>query len=297
MAITIDSANAKIAIINGNKPRPAAFLLKTDNSWIVNTHLTHGFAPGSSRAAITASDAFTATATVPLTVPAADAGTLKNWSFGFIQFQRISSLVLYYAGCYPTQGETIIQAQMPPAMTTNLGRDHSNDPNPPWLRVGTDGDKVFNSTTKLVTVTMGDHPMCAVGTERKNTKSSYNNYLRKFCDGRTFVTVFTARDPQGNYQHLAHFQWEVTWDLEFQWSGWGTQLGCKTLSQNKFTMGAVKAGAPTDKHIVPFLADPSKAPKLGTNEQNAALLAAIKGAPNIIYNDPYVGAVPDDFWK
>ena len=301
MAITVDAANAKIVLKDGNKLRPAAFILNvganTSQAYIVNTHLTNGFIPGSTRATINAADAFSATATVPLTVPTADMATLKDWNFGFIQFQKISSLTLYYAGSHTDKGELLMEVNRSPAMTHTEGRDHSGDPNPPWLRVGTSGDAVFNPATKLVTVQMGDHPMCVVGGKWKNTKTTYDNYLRKLCDARTFTTIFSARDPQGHYHHLAHFQWQATWDFDFRWLGGGDGLQGMPSAQNRFSMGAVTMGGPKAKSLLPFLADPKAAPKLGTNQQNAALLAAVQGPPTLIENSTYFGSVPDNFWE
>jgi hypothetical protein len=146
-------------------------------------------------------------------------------------------------------------------------------------------------------VTMGDHPMCVVSSERKNSKTTNYNYLRSLCDARTFYTVFSARDPQGNYQHLAHFQWDATWDFQFQWSGWGSNLSSIASAQTGFKLGPVTAGAPTAKSLAPLLKDPTNAEKLGTNEQNQALLAALKGAPTMIENSTYFGTVPDNFWR
>lgn len=296
MAITVDAANAKITIKNAAKAVPSIFAMTAGSNIGINTHLTNDFVAGTSKQAIRATDAFTATATVPLTVPAADQADLKNWNFGFIQFQTISSLTLYYAGSSRDRGETIIQAHIPPALTASTGRDHFNDPNPPWLRVGTTGDVVFKKASGLVSVDMGDHPMCLVGTDRKNSKSTYYNYLRRLSDIRTFHTIFSARDPKGTYQHLAHFKWTVTWDFDFQWKSSGTAVMFTPNAGTGFKMGQVTAGTPTDKTSVKFLNDPNAAPKLGTNEQNAALLAALKGAPTKLESETYFGTVPENFW-
>jgi len=300
MAISIDATNAKITIKNnGPEPVPKAFLMQTPDSYIVNTHLTNGFSPGSNKAAITATDAFTATATVPLTVPAADAGTLKDWNFGFIQFQKIGSLAFYYAAPTSGGGEVSVYVNLAPALTSNIGRDHSKDPNPPWLRKDTTGDKVFNATTKLVTVTMGDHPMCVVGGQRTNSTTKSQNYLRKLSDGRTFYSLFSARDPQGNYQHLAWFKWSVSWEFEFQWAFDAARLTSTGGANTSFSMGNPILGAPdakSAKEIQGFLKEPHLAVKLGSDEQDKALLNAMNGAPDRTDNATYFGSVPDNFW-
>jgi len=296
MAITVDAAKAKITISNAAKAKPSVFALGGGSVTGFNTHLTNGFVPGNSGQAVRAGDAFTATATVPVAVGAGDQADLKNWNFGFIQFQTIGSLTLYYTGAYKDRGETIVQAHVPPAMVANPGRDHMNDPNPPWLRVGTTGDLVFNKATGLASVTMGDHPMCMVGKDRMNGKSTYYNYLRRVSDVRTFHTIFSARDPAGTFQHLAHFVWSVTWDYEFQWKGSGTAVSFTPVGGTGFKMGQPAAGAPAEKTIVPFLKNPVAAPKLGTNEQNGALLSALKGSPTKLESAAYFGTVPDNFW-
>ncbi len=299
MAITVDSSKAKITIKDAAKAKPDVLISKTPGSNFVCTHLTNGFIPGISLTNVSASDAFSASATVPVDVPAADKATLKSWNFGFIQFQRIGALTLYYSGPYTERGEVIIQANLAPALPNDHGRDHFNDPNPPWLRVGTTGDLVFSAATGLVTVQMGDHPMCSVGTEMNNTQTGYTNYLRRMIDSRSFHTVFCALDPQGNFQHLAHFKWSTNWDFEFQWSGGSMLSKSKTVGngQTGFTVEQPKLGAPTDSKVLRLLKDPKSAVKLGTNEQSAALKNSIIGPPNRLESKAYNGVVPTNFWS
>ncbi len=299
MTIKVDSGKAKITLADTAKAKPDVLISKTFGTNFACSHLTNGFVPGITLANVSATDAFTATATVPVDVPAADLATLKLWNFGFIQFQRIGALTLYYSGQYSERGEIIVQANLAPAMGNSHGRDHSYDPNPPWLRVGTSGDLVFNAATGLVTVKTGDHPMCRVGTEIKNTKTGYTNYLRRLIDARTFHTIFAALDPNGKYHHLAHFKWTVNWDFEFQWSG-GSMIGKSKAAgagQTGFTADAPQSGAPADSKVLAMLKDPKMAAKLGTNEQSAALKNAINGPPNLIESSTYNGFVPANFWK
>lgn len=300
MAIQVDRSKAKIVLKDAAKAKTAAHFPRNSISKLVCTHLTNGFMPGNTMIDIAngSSDAFTATATVPISVPAADVGQLANWNFGFIQFQKIGSLTLYYSGSTSSGGEVIIQGNIPPAMANNHGRDHVKDPNPPWLRVNTKGDQVYDAKTGLVTVVMGDHPMCGVTNELTNKKTNRTNYLRRMVDQRTFHTIFSSLDPQGNYDHLAYFKWVANWDYEFQWKG-GSMIGASkavgTLSVG-FTADAPKSGKPTDSEVVKLLANPKTSVKLGTNEQSAALQNSLFGPPNRLDELQHSAGVASNFW-
>jgi len=298
MAITVDTSKAQITT-NHSSASAQVFFSKSSASRLVCTHLKHNFVPGLSLADIAANskDAFSMTATVPVDVPIAETDTFKKWNFGFIQFQKISALTLYYAGASNSDGELSIHGNMSPAMSNNHGRDHFNDPNPPWLKVDTLGHLVYDSKTGLVTCKMGDHPMCGVTNELTNTKTSRPNYLRRMIDSRSFHTVFSALDPSGKYLHLSHVTWVCQWDYEFQWkSGSMISASKATSGHTNFKMDTPKSGMPADKSIVNFLAAPKSAPKLGTNEQSVALQSAVIGPPTRIDQSSYFGSVPANFW-
>lgn len=298
MAIVVDTAKAKITTSHASAVADV-FFSKTSASKLVVTHLKHNFVPGTTLSDVAANskDAFSITATVPVDVPASDTETLKKWNFGFIQFQKISALTLYYAGASGSDGELSIHGNMSPAMSSNHGRDHFGDPNPPWLKVDTLGHLVFDSKAGLVTCKMGDHPMCGVTNELTNLKTSRPNYLRRMIDSRSFHTVFSALDPAGNYHHMAHVTWSCQWDYEFQWKAGSIVSATKTTSTHSaFKMDTPKSGLPADKSVVTFLAAPKSAPKLGTNEQSVALQSAVIGPPTRIDQNTYFGSVPVNFW-
>lgn len=298
MAITIDASSAAIDV-EFKKVKPDAAIIKdpAGGTGHINTHLTNNYKPGNTGIlGVVAGDAMTAKATVKVNVPAGEAGEMAKWHFGFIQFQEIRSLTLNWAGVYKENGEIQADCHLPASLPNQVGRDHGKgDPNSPFLRVGTEGNKVFVPAKGIVEVTMGDHPMMVAIAEKKN-KQGYNCYIRKVFDHRVFHTIFAAKGPSGNFQYLAWFRWVVAWEFSFQWKS-GSLVSATQLGLTTKDPGKVELGAPTkDKKVAAMLKDPMTAPKCGTDEQEAALRAGTKEGGTRVDNPTWIGEVPANFW-
>jgi hypothetical protein len=285
MAITLNASTAKVTLDKAKAvPTLHVFPTGATSDPVVNSHLTNNFVAGNSGpGGVKAADAWTAEGTVAVAAGPADQAELAKWHFGFIQFQKINGLTLYYNGQSRSQGGVIIQAHIAPALSNSSGRDHADkDPNPPWMRVGTAGNLTVDATKGVATAKVGDHPMLVAGTKQMNGKTGYMNYISQLVDDRSFVTAFVARDPQGVYQYLSYVEWNVVWNFTFTWRGGlpTPSKGTTGAVATNFDMKAAVAGKPPQSWLKSFLSDPNAVVKLGTAEQNAALKAAINGPPN-----------------
>jgi hypothetical protein len=284
MAITLNESTAKVTLDKAKAvPTIHVFPTGATSDPVVNSHLTNNFVAGNSGpGGVKAADAWTAEGTVDVAAGPADQTELAKWHFGFIQFQKINALTLYYNGQSKSQGGIIIQAHIPPALSNSSGRDHADkDPNPPWMRVNTAGNSTVDTNKGIATAKVGDHPMLVAGTKQMNGKTGYMNYLSQLVDNRSFVTAFVARDPQGVYRYLSYVEWTAVWNFTFTWRG-GLPTALKVTGADvgtNFDMKAAVAGKPPHAWVKNFLSDPAAVAKLGTSEQNAALKAAINGPP------------------
>ncbi len=299
MAVSLNASSATVTITGVNKIVPTVAVVRAGagTDLLVNAHLSNNFDAGAtSITGAAAGEAWHAVGKVGVGVGPGDAAELAQWNFGFLQFQKINALTLYYNGATRNGGGLVVQAHFPPALGRASGRDSGTlDPNPPWLRVGTAGTLTVDVAKGVATAETGDHPMVLVGSRRQNAKTASTNYLSQLVDDRQFVTVFSARDPQGVYTHLAHFAWSVVWDFNFVWVD--SEPRPRRGGPTRFTMGPVVLGPPTDPSVTGFLANPAAAVKLGTSEQRAALLSAINAPPpNRIDSEDPIGAYPDDFY-
>ncbi|HKB02740.1 MAG TPA: hypothetical protein VKD90_11000 [Gemmataceae bacterium] len=304
MAIVLNAASAKLKI-DKSKAVPDLYVFPSGNTPdpVVNAHLTNKYTAGTSGpAGAQADDAFSITGTVNVTADPGDAAELAKWHFGFLQFQKINALNLYYNGAYRSQGGLLIAAHHAPGMSNNPGRDHAKgDANKPFVKVDTAGNLRVDVAKGLATSVAGDHPMLLVTATRTNNKTGNTNYLAQLVDNRDFVTAFVARDPAGTYHFLSHVEWTVIWNYTFTWKG-GMPIKTKVTAGGAgatvFDIKTEVAGKPTQKWVQKMLADPSAAAKLGTDEQHAALKAAANGGPpnREDCTDP-IGHYPDNFYK
>ena len=299
MAVSLNASSATVTVTGADKVIPSVSVVPSGvgDEFQVNAHLGSNFAAAAtSIAGATAGDAWHAVGRVGVVVGPGDAAEVAQWDFGFLQFQKINALTLYYNGATRNGGGLVVQAHLPPALGRGSGRDSgASDPNPPWLRLGTAGSLTVNVAKGVATAEAGDHPMVRVGTKRRNNKTASTNYLSQLVDDRDFVTVFSARDPQGVYTHLAHFAWGVVWDFNFVWAD--SQPRPRPGGARRFTMGPVVLGAPAHPWVANFLGNPALAAKLGTSEQNAALISAINAPPpNRFDGEDPIGSYPDNFY-
>ncbi len=297
-SITVNTSSAKITT-NSSAAVPNIYVdpIGLSGKPIVNTHLTNNFVPGAiSSAGTQAAFAWTAIGEVAVAVTVRDPN-LSSWNFGFIQFQKINQVFLIYAGKDRLDGSVVIQLDIPPALRANLGRDcaTSVDPNPPWTMTGTSGSLAFNAAKGLATSETGDHPQFLVPTIQPNFATGYDNYLLQLIDDREFFTIFSARDPQGNFQHLAHFTWSVRWKFTFGWRPGGIPIPTKDPTTS-FKMSGVVQGRPTQPTLQPFLQNPSSVARVGSPEMTGALRAAIAGGPpNRHDTKERIGVIPPTF--
>jgi hypothetical protein len=223
-------------------------------------HLTHNFNNPDSVAT-----AFTATGKVNIALGPSD--KLIGWEFGFVQFQKVNNIGFFYAGKKSSDGSISINVHKAPAMTQTLALD-SNDTYSPWTKPG----PRFTHKAPKITCVTGDHPLTKVGRELVNQTTKATNFLFHIVDEREFVSVFSARDPNGTMQHLAHFDWKLRYDVKFTWKG-GTPTH-QMQSSSTFKTGKVVQGPPTDQAIVALL------PTLAGPQANTLMLAAIVKAIN-----------------
>ena len=299
MAVSLNASSATVTITGVDRIVPTVAVVRAGvgTALLVNAHLSNNFDAGATRiSGAKMGDAWHAVGKVGVGVSPGDAAELAQWNFGFIQFQKINALTLYYNGTTRSGGGLVVQVHLPPAMSRTLGRDSgAKDPNPPWLRMGTAGTLTVDIAKGVATAETGDHPMVLVATDLQNRKTVSANYLSQLVDDRQFVTVFSARDPQGVYTHLAHFAWSVVWDFNFVWANSAPRP--RPGGPTRFKMGPVVLGAPTDPSVAGFLSNPAAGAKLGTSEQQAALISSIDAPPpNRIDSEDPIGNYPDDFY-
>jgi hypothetical protein len=267
---------------------------------VVNTNLTNGFNGGSTPQNTTATDAWTATAEVNVNLdPATDTSKLPNIIFGFIQFEKINQVNLYYAGRVKREGGIIIQAGVPPALPRKFGTDWNQSPTHilPWVR-WFPGDQAYKPARKVAEVTMGDHPQMRAKAVLDNDKTRYPNFLFKFIDDRQFLTVFAVKFPRDVYQFLAYFEWSVVWSYEFGWKhGLPIKIKGPTTSF-KCPTGTVTTGKlPIPPLSVSQVLNPTTIPVLGTPELTQAIQASVanKVPPNRSDELERFGVMPGSF--
>src|SRR5262245_34490412 len=90
----------------------------------------------------------------------------------------------------------------------------------PFLAPPTTGDAL---RPPLLTCTTGDHPTEHFPLELANRKTGLGrNLLLQARQRVEFWTVLSLRRPDGVFQHLAHFKWFVSYDINVDsWIGLG----------------------------------------------------------------------------
>jgi hypothetical protein len=298
MAITVNAASATIDNFDKDKALPAIDVNPVganSRKPVVNTHLTNNFRSGvdDDRAA-----AWRALGTVGVAVGPNDQKELAGWDFGFLQFQKVNVVNLFFAGRSRSEGGLQLQAHVPPALATKVGRDSpTNDFNQPWMGSNTSGDKTVQMARGVAVVGVGDHPQLRTQAIFTNVKTGYENFLFHLVDDREFVTIFSALDPLGNFQHLAHFHWHARWEFRFIWKA--RQPVAIKQEGAFFKMDPVAQGPPKESEIQAFLKDPEKSPRLGSLQLTNALVKSARGigTPNRIDTEERFGVLPSDFFK
>jgi hypothetical protein len=283
MAIRFDTSRVTIAISAPNV-KPDVFINSTVGHVIC--HLTQGFNETSFPTG--QGDAFTAAAHMPLIMAPTD--TLSGWDFGFVQFARANLCRIFYAGRRRSGGSIGVTVHVPPALPSQVALDGFSSASIPWFR-----DPMLSFARPIVNAGWGDHPGLKVQLKLRNSNTNTDNLLFQIQDEREFWSIFSAKDPAGTLRYIAHFQWRVRWEFEFNWIG---DKVFKRKTNSSFTIVQRKVdGPPTDTDVVPLLADP-KAPRM-SDLFVKALIQAIRGArgPNRSENTSWFTTVPRDFFS
>ena len=244
MAVSVDAKSATLTLSTANA-RPDVAVRATS----VVCHLTQGFdanehfdptKPNVSRLA------WTCTGKVRVSKGAGE--TLTGWEFGFIQFQKVNSISMFYAGKTASAGAIVIQAHEPPIMPQKTALD-SFVGFSPWTKAS----PRFKATGNEIEYGTGDHPMLAAGFSRKNRTTNQDNFLFHLINDREFFTIMSARDPDGKLTHLRNFRWTLRYDFKFNWRG---GMPMRVASASAIQFDAVQNGAPSAPELSGMLADP-----------------------------------------
>jgi hypothetical protein len=291
--VTVDVASATITH-DKSKVKLACHIIPSTASGTGNPvavgHMTQNFNVSKSND-ITAGHAWTADAEVGVSGPQSE---INTWEFGFMQFQKLNALNFFYAGLRAEYGGIAVNAHLPPAMIQAVCLDSDNAFSP-WTNANTKGSAVFDPKSGKVKVSTGDHPMHRVATMLGNNRTGEDNFLFQAIDDRDFWTVFVARDPAGNMQHLAHFRWKLRYEFTFKWRK-GVPAG--TFVGKPPTFDTPVAGAPTEPLIQKLLKNPAQ-PQANSLMKQAILQAV--ATPNTANRkdlsvDERFGVLPKDFW-
>ncbi len=255
---------AKI-VVASTKAKPAIHLGSTGLVF----HLTNGFDKSKLGQVNHMSHAWTADGQVEVL---SDMGALSfaGWDFGFIQFQEIKTGLLWYAGQVPEHGMIEITYAKAPALTQTLLLDSDADFSP-WTADKPRFTMSHTVTQQFCSASTGDHQMSMFGFTIKNDKTNELNYLHTVVDERQFWTVFVAKDPKGNFIHLAHFKSKLKYAATIKWRAGKPTLFTSPASKDISFETPVK-GAPTDKNLQTLLKTP-KGPQANTTVNFAIKLS------------------------
>jgi hypothetical protein len=263
-------------------------------------HLTQGFNPDIQQmwADPKKAWAWTATGLVQVT------GSIANWDFGFIQFCRTNAMRFNWRGRTVKEGDVSICADCPPALTQlsalDTGRGH------PWT-VPANSPRFTNVGGQIKAET-GDHPVSGAPLSELNRAAAIANFLFQLTDDREYWCVFTAMEPTGKLQYLAHFHIRISFDVEIMWRH---VTPPELISQNIHAVvrrqnatldpSQVVMGPPTEPALQGLLANPQAIPadQFHNNLAAQALLQSEKGGPPnrvemLVDRRPW--APDDDFW-
>jgi hypothetical protein len=193
-----------------------------------------------------------------------------QWNFRFLQFQKVEFLGFFYAGPKRSSGQITLLVHKPPALAAPLHLD-SEDEYSPW----THSFDASLSGAKITAIS-GDHPASRAPRKMTNNISNSLNYLFHFIDKRRFWTVFTAEDPAGNFQHLAHVAWSLRYNYQFVWRNGEPQLH---RNESTFSNSGSKSGPPGDSELQNLLTRPSS-PHSNPTIRKALRDSVLGGKPN-----------------
>lgn len=274
-------------LVDSSKAKPDVFINPVGH---IICHLTQGFV--SSSFPTGQSNAITAAAHVPVALGPNE--SVSAWNFGFVQIGRVnpgqSFSAIFYAGRMRSEGSITVNPNVPPALASPILYDATGSPPDPWFETPTG-----SFAASRINATWGDHPALKVPLKLRNSGRNVDNFLFQLIFDREFWTIFTATDPAGKINYIAHFHWQVRYDIELMWRNQDA-----VLRQNKSVARVIDAkvkGAPANPDLQPLLARPSgdRANKVYSQAVTQAFFGA--RGPNHTENDKWFMTVPSDFWS
>jgi hypothetical protein len=278
--------SAQLALrVDGSNAKPDVFINPAGH---IICHLTQGFSSSSFPSG--QQNAITGAAHVPV-IPG-PGETVRSWNFGFVQIGRVRTPELhgaFYAGRMRSEGSIAVRPGVPPALASPVLYDASGSPPDPWFETPNP-----SFTPPRINASWGDHPALKVPLRLRNSGRNLDNFLFQLIFDREFWTIFTATDPSGKITYIAHFHWQVRYDIELMWRNQTAQI-----RKNKSTAGVLDAkvnGAPADPQLQTILAHPSG--DRANTVFSKAITQAFFGArgPNRTENDRWFMTVPAEFW-
>jgi len=187
-----------------------------------------------------------------------------GWQVGWVQAQWVETNWAYYRGQTDHDGSLFLQRGRAPARPQQACRDTSG----PVATIFTDPTDPREFKTLPagafpvdVAVESNDSPGEAYALIENNSLTGAPNFLREIQLEFHFCTALTVRDPAGNFQHQAHFYWNMRWRYDFQptafpapadgqWTITAVAEGNGTAASRAF------GGPPTDNRFTGVLVTP-----------------------------------------
>ncbi|MGE0760489.1 MAG: hypothetical protein AB7O38_25980 [Pirellulaceae bacterium] len=210
---------------------------------------------------------------------------MTETEIGFIQFQRIKEQQFLYAGAKPDHGQVHLIISAAPAMPQTLALDSDNQFSP-WTKPAGPQRMTVAPFGGIATSITGDHPMVKVPLRIDNKVRFRENFLVTLIDHREYFTLFSVRQGQGGFDHLAFFHWTLHFTASLQWSG-GSLVRVDSFG-SKFDMGSVQPGVPLSPGLGKLLVSP-RGPQANTIMRMALDAAVENGIRTPNRKD-------DDFW-
>ncbi len=218
-----------------------------------------------------------------VTVNGSPDDTLDGWSFGFMQVQWIETNWAEYRGQSEKEGSLFLQRGRATGRPAKQCRDTVNAGDffySPKAMIACAGKWAYPAviTVKGYNDTPGDF----FRLRQLNSCTHSVNYLYEAQLEFHFLTVFSARDPDGVFTHLAHFYWNVHWQARFRPSNfanlnaaWNVRLvpGGNARNIGKVILGTPQPSSEREQVMIDALTDPDL-------HDNCTLLA-IKAAESV----------------
>ena len=199
----------------------------------------------------------------------------SDWEFGILQFAKIPTFEMRFAGFADKEGSIEIDVTRAPGFRSVTLDTPLTDARFPFCHF----DPVSPGTSDPIIVSMRDHPNGSEVMRMLNSKTYHYNYLRSFQQAVEFTVVFSARTQASphKWEHLLTSSWEASWRLTVRWAPEGkvfkpTVSGSKRLRVSSSS----STGAPGDSQIRSLLSRLNSLTHADTT--NAIMGRAVKAA-------------------